>query len=300
MIHDQFASVDGLWEWTIRNLLNQAVPEDSRDGATIEMLGYAARLLHPNRNFLTNPVRDLSPAYAAAETLWYLSGDERGDMIRTYAPSYERFLEEDGTAYGAYGPRIVKNMPHVIKTLRTTPRTRQAVIPIWEHEICEKVTEENATRDVPCTVALQYVARRGHLHATTFMRSNDAWLGLPYDVFAFTCIQMLVAAELDLAVGSYTHFVTSMHLYRRDVDRARKAVENRYPMTPSHGWNCRSTWRQAANAVNVERDGREFMKKTRLYAGDMLTDLVRCCLRKSRPDLEFVEPMSPVLRSMEK
>jgi thymidylate synthase len=52
------------------------------------------------------------------------------------------------------------------------------------------------------------------------MRSNDAYWGLPHDVFAFTMIQEIVANELGYKLGSYKHLVGSLHLYdssREDV-----------------------------------------------------------------------------------
>jgi thymidylate synthase len=47
----------------------------------------------------------------------------------------------------------------------------------------------------------------------THMRSNDAFFGLPHDVFTFTMLQEIAARELGFGLGSYTHSVASLHLY---------------------------------------------------------------------------------------
>lgn len=60
----------------------------------------------------------------------------------------------------------------------------------------------------------------------TYMRSNDAWLGFPYDVFNFTMIQNYVAAALDVAIGRYFHMVGSMHVYEEHYDKAQTLVNN--------------------------------------------------------------------------
>ena len=52
------------------------------------------------------------------------------------------------------------------------------------------------------------------------MRSNDLWLGFPYDVFQFTCMQVLMSMELGIELGSYTHIAGSLHMYKRDFDKA--------------------------------------------------------------------------------
>jgi thymidylate synthase len=48
------------------------------------------------------------------------------------------------------------------------------------------------------------------------MRSNDIWMGFPYDVFSFTAMQCLMAMELGLGIGTYTHIAGSLHLYERN------------------------------------------------------------------------------------
>ena len=53
------------------------------------------------------------------------------------------------------------------------------------------------------------------------MRSNDVYRGFPGDVFAFTFLQELVARTLGLEIGTYSHFVGSLHLYDTDEEKAR-------------------------------------------------------------------------------
>ena len=48
----------------------------------------------------------------------------------------------------------------------------------------------------------------------TTMRSNDAYWGLPHNVFCFTMLQEIIARSLDRDVGVYRHFAGSLHLYK--------------------------------------------------------------------------------------
>ena len=47
----------------------------------------------------------------------------------------------------------------------------------------------------------------------TNMRSNDAYWGLPHDVFTFTMLQEIIARTLGVELGTYKHAVGSLHLY---------------------------------------------------------------------------------------
>jgi thymidylate synthase len=63
------------------------------------------------------------------------------------------------------------------------------------------------------------------------MRSNDAYIGLPHDVFCFTMIQEIVARELNLELGAYKHMVGSLHIYETNVEKARQFLNEGWQST---------------------------------------------------------------------
>lgn len=238
MHRNTYSNIDNLWMATVRDVLAFGSNLDSRVGGCREVVGYSATLTDPTQNVLRNPGRKLAPAYAAAELLWYLSGDREIDGIVAYAPRYASFAN-DGVAHGAYGWRWAHNpgfvfqsdnvysnqMDALLTLLRKSPNTRQAVVTCWDSEdLVHSIA--GVRKDTPCTVSLQFLVREGQVNMVVNMRSNDVWLGLPYDVFCFTTVQQLVATALGLKLGTYTHNVGSMHLYDRNFDRAVEATAN--------------------------------------------------------------------------
>lgn len=153
------------------------------------------------------------------ELLWYLAGDDTLSFIRYYAPKYPAEGDAD-TLRAAYGPRLRSSekdqLVWVVEMLKTRADTRRAVIPIYSIEDADAAHQE-----VPCTCTLQFLVRDRRLELLVHMRSNDAYLGLPHDVFAFTMIQEIVARAIDVEMGSYKHLVGSLHLY----DEHRKEAE---------------------------------------------------------------------------
>jgi thymidylate synthase len=107
-----------------------------------------------------------------------------------------------------------------VQQLRRRPDSRQAVVQILRSD--DLVSGQ---KDVPCTVAIQFVVRDGAVSAVTFMRSNDALWGLSHDIFAFTMLQELVACDLGLDVGPYVHHVGSLHLYDTGLDEAQAFLD---------------------------------------------------------------------------
>lgn len=206
-----YETLDAMWLSAVRTAFIQEQTA-SRNGPARDVYAFHGRVEDP----LTVPTsRRFSPTYTAGELLWYLSGDD-GEMICHYAPGYGKYMVTHPTtgrryAPGAYGPRWMKTLPDILKLLRSDINTRRAVL------VTSVVGDVRAdTPDQPCTLSLQFLYRDGRLHLIATMRSNDIWLGMPYDMFAFTRIQRLVADELGLAVGTYTHQAGSLHLYRKD------------------------------------------------------------------------------------
>jgi thymidylate synthase len=219
-------SLDELWCETIKQLVEVGMPHSSRDGDTYESLNANLILTDPTRIIMKSPSRKFSRRYAMAELLWYLSGAKEG-WIKHYAPQYERFLD-DGYAHGAYGWRMRMRsgdqLTKTIEMLKRDPDTRRAVMQFYAADIDLDATQ----KDIPCTLTLQFIVRQSHLHLIVSMRSNDAWLGLPNDVFCFAALQQIVAGLAGFNVGTYFHNAGSMHLYTRDFEKVnRSEIYNR-------------------------------------------------------------------------
>jgi len=57
------------------------------------------------------------------------------------------------------------------------------------------------------------------------MRSSDVIFGIAYDVPAFTLFQEILANELGVGIGTYTHVSNSLHIYERHFELAEKILE---------------------------------------------------------------------------
>lgn len=157
---------------------------------------------------------------ALGELLWYLTRDNQLSFVERYIPHYSKESEDKLTVRGGYGPRLFNQRGHdqvanVVRLLRERPFTKRAVVQIFDAED----TADNHL-EVPCTTTFQFVIRDELLHMIVTMRSNDAFKGLPHDVFCFTMLQEIVARSLCRDVGTYRQFTGSMHLYERDRAKA--------------------------------------------------------------------------------
>lgn len=216
---------------TLDDLMRDALEMVRRHGRSVkasrgpckEVTGVLLELTNP-RARLSRTESNGTPFSALGEFCWYLSGRGEYDFIKYYikkAYDPEKDVEEDGSVSGAYGPRLIgprdgDQLEVVVSLLERKPSTRQAVLQLFDARDLQ-----SGQRDVPCTCTIQFLNRDDRLEAVTYMRSNDAYLGLPHDVFCFTLLQEWVARRLGLDVGRYKHAAGSLHVYDEHEDDGR-------------------------------------------------------------------------------
>lgn len=208
-------------------------------------------IARPQAGFVEVEGRDLNYVILAAEGMALVGQTSVPEAIVDRVAAFVPFMD-DGVFWGAYGPRVAGDLGKMVALMKEDPDTRQAVLSLYDsgRDLARGV------KDVPCTVAIQFFLRdrvddlfssvdhalseragvepRKRLDMWVVMRSNDAWLGLPYDLGQFSLLQCAVAGALDARIGTYTHSVGSMHLYERNYEAAQKVGDvKRYTASPS-------------------------------------------------------------------
>ena len=192
-------------------------------GSAKELQGFLLELTNPLARLSRTETRG-KPFSCLGELLWYWAGSKALSFIKYYIPRYKESADE-GKIYGGYGPRLfdwkgLNQFKKMAEILGEKPNSRQAVIQLFDaHDIVKQ------HKDVPCTCTLQFLIRDHSLHMITYMRSNDAFIGLPHDVFCFTMLQEVLARVLSVPLGTYKHMVGSLHLYENNVCEARKFLK---------------------------------------------------------------------------
>ncbi len=228
-----FKTANEAWLGMLRDVNQYGHKVQPRGIPCTELVGYQSSMMmrYP---IVTVPERKLGYKFQAAEAAWILSGDNRVQTIAPYSKHIASFSDDGVRFFGAYGPKIIDQLAFVAKTLAEDPDSRQAVINIWRES-------PGKTKDVPCTISVQFIIRDGKLHCLDTMRSSDAWLGWPYDVFNFTMLSAYVLLYLRKAHGvsyelGYLRLTAgSQHIYDRnseDVAKVLKSVDPFKAYTP--------------------------------------------------------------------
>lgn len=221
-MHIEAATLDDLLHDVLTRLIENKETVVASRGSFTEIFGAVLHLSNPRARLSRSEMKG-KVFSALGEWLWYLSGANDLSFIDHYLPGiYSQESEDNVSVRSGYGERLfnhrgVDQIASIIKLLRLKPTTRRAVIQLFDSSDLER-----SYASIPCTCTLQFLVRNGQLNMFVNMRSNDAYYGLPHDVFAFTMLQELVARSVDVDLGEYKHSVGSLHLYETNIGDARR------------------------------------------------------------------------------
>lgn len=199
--------------------VNRLLSQEEMIGNTKELNNCCLIVHNPSTKNICFGKRKPSLKYLAGELQWYWSGDNSCEEIGKYASMWLKLTDDGKTNNSAYGYILFKKygfnqLEQIIELLKKDRNSRRAVLNLSDPTI-NRIT----TKDMQCTMSLQFLIRGDELQETVYMRSNDIYFGFPYDYAFFVSIGEYIAKQLNLKLGLYTHHATSLHMYERDFDK---------------------------------------------------------------------------------
>lgn len=168
--------------------------------------------------------RGWNPAFALVEAAWVITGRNDVKTLEEFIGNFGHYSDDGHTLQGAYGNRLLHffgrdQIEVAIEELTTHPSSRRVVLSLYAPSDLGL-----DSKDIPCNtqVTLRRVSER--LEMTVFNRSNDLWLGVPYNWFVFRVLQHMVADRLGIPCGIQRHVSTCLHLYQAHVAAASRVV----------------------------------------------------------------------------
>jgi hypothetical protein len=205
---------------TLSRLEACGIPENSRNGP-VRVFPSPVTTVYgkPCERVLFWPKRDANPFFHLMEGLWMLAGRDDVAFVAGFASNMRSFSDDGRRLHGAYGYRWRfafgrDQLAKLIKLLRANPRSRRAVLQMWDCRLDLTEKEEGASRDLPCNTQVYFSQHAGYLNMTVCCRSNDViWGALGANAVHFSMLQEYIAAMIGLEVGVYYQVSNNHHAY---------------------------------------------------------------------------------------
>jgi len=128
---------------------------------------------------------------------------------------WQQFMDKNGKFAYTYPERFAayNQVREVIDVLKADPDSRQGFISVWRPS---DVSRLGGISRVPCTLGYQVQIRRDRVNLTYLQRSCDFATHMANDVFFAIRLQEYLAEQLHREKGKFTHWVGSLHIFRKD------------------------------------------------------------------------------------
>lgn len=201
--------------------------DPSRDGDVKEMLDVKTHITNPYRRCVGGFNRNINVFFLMAEAMWIAMGCRDVEFLAMFNSNMKKYSDDGEVFHAPYGWRMrhwgirsedkfttdgdkgYDQVVAAIKLLEENPNTRQVVMNIWNPNFDLGFQ----TKDMPCNDIVMLKIRDGKLITTIANRSNDLHLGLPTNIFQFSFLTELMAASLNVPLGTQTHNSQSLHVY---------------------------------------------------------------------------------------
>ena len=172
------------------------------------------------------------------ELLWFLSGETN---IRYLKENGVSIWDEWATPEGELGPvygaqwrnwqgadgKTYDQILALVEGLKSNPDSRRHIINGWNVALLPDEKQkpwENAAAGrmalPPCHVLYQFYVATGKLSASLYIRSNDLFLGNPYNTASLAFLTHMLAQQCDLDVGEIVLSIGDAHIYSNHFEQA--------------------------------------------------------------------------------
>lgn len=165
------------------------------------------------------------------ELLWFLSGDTNIRYLRDNGVSiWDEWATPDGELGPVYGAQWRRwlgtdgqehdQIAALVDGLKNNPNSRRHIINGWN--VAELPDEHQKPWDnaaagkmalPPCHVLYQFYVANNRLSASLYIRSNDLFLGNPYNTASLAFLTHMLAQQCDLDVGEIILSIGDAHIY---------------------------------------------------------------------------------------
>ncbi|GMQ83175.1 MAG: thymidylate synthase [Rhodothermia bacterium] len=220
----------------LRHVRKDGIPKADRTGTgTKSVFGYQMRF-DLEHGFPLVTTKKTFFKGLAVEMLWLLRGDTNIQYLNDHGVHiWDPWADEDGNLGPVYGKqwvgwagangRTFNQIERVIESIRSNPDSRRHIVNAWN------VADVPDMALPPCHMFFQFYVAASKLSCQLYVRSNDLFLGAPFNIAEYALLLHLVAQQTDLAPGELVYTIGDAHIYLNHLDQIEEQLSREpYPL----------------------------------------------------------------------
>jgi thymidylate synthase len=224
----------------LKDILENGEEKGDRTGTgTLSVFGRQLRF-DLRRGFPAVTTKKLAWKACVGELLWFIEGssDERRLAEITHgtiedvttiwtpnaqAPYWKPKAKFDGDLGRVYGVQwrdwdSIDQLSNLIEGIKKDPNGRRHILSAWN------VAELDQMALPPCHVMSQFYVSKGQLSCHMYQRSQDVYLGAPFNIASYALLTHMVAQVCGMGVRELIISTGDTHLYNNHLEQVREQL----------------------------------------------------------------------------
>lgn len=132
-------------------------------------------------------------------SIWNEWADEKGELGPVYGRQWRAWKGSDG--------KETDQISELIESIKHNPTSRRLIVSAWN------VGEISKMALPPCHCFFQFYVADGKLSCQLYIRSNDVFLGMPFNIASYALLTMMIAQVCNLKPGELVYTNGDVHIY---------------------------------------------------------------------------------------
>lgn len=241
----------------LQKILDKGTLEKGRNGNTISIFGESMRFSLENGKIPILTTKKTAWKTCLKELLWFIRGETDnkilqqqgvhiwdGNTSREFLDSRGLKLYPEGMAGPIYGYQWrdfgasyncltgksldagyplhgIDQLQQIIDQLKNpeTRNSRRLILTAWNPKQLDQMALP------PCHIMCQFNVHDGNkLSCAMMQRSNDFFLGIPFNVASYSMLTHLLAKHCGLEAYEFVHFMGNCHIYENAIDACKLQI----------------------------------------------------------------------------
>jgi thymidylate synthase len=223
----------------MNDVLKNGVEKEDRTGTgTLSVFGRQVRYAL-NEGFPLLTTKKLHFKSILYELLWFLRGETRINYLKENGVTiWNEWANSEGDLGPIYGYQWrhwpdgkgghIDQIAHLIENLKKRPQSRRHLFHAWNVAFIpdeSKTPWENVALGKmalpPCHLLYQFYVADNRLSCLLYIRSNDLFLGNPFNTASVAFLTHMVAQQCGFDVGEIILSIGDLHLYKNHIEKAK-------------------------------------------------------------------------------
>ena len=142
--------------------------------------------------------------------IWNDWADDQGELGPVYGKQWRAWKSPEG--------HHIDQIAQVVESIKNNPTSRRHIVQAWN------VAEIDKMALPPCHMFFQFYVANNTLSCSLYVRSNDLFLGAPFNIGQYALLTHMIAQQCDLEPGDLIYTIGDAHIYMNHLDQVEEQL----------------------------------------------------------------------------